>query len=216
MVLQIKSIRNNQMQDTVSPTLAIDSTPLLSNIVLYCLSQGQAADLALDDQFMNARYREHQIVRLFEFASTQLHIEPSVRPVARAFEVNHTVLVRAELRSYDDPPARGRHREPSADCEPELIVWLANRAENQKAVNRTELLHECTEPFGKGITRGWIDSFITGHAHQLFETKSIPQENTRLEVPRVFLEAAIDGFRDHVHNGCAELVFDLDEIGGSE
>jgi hypothetical protein len=28
----------------------------------------------LDAQFMNARFRAHQIVRLIEFASTELHI----------------------------------------------------------------------------------------------------------------------------------------------
>jgi hypothetical protein len=57
---------------------------------------------------------------------------------------------------------------------------------------------------------------ITRHAHEIFETKSIPQENPRLEVPRVFLKAAIDEFRDHVHNACAELVFNLDEVNVSE
>jgi hypothetical protein len=66
------------------------------------------------------------------------------------------------------------------------------------------------------ITRGWVDSFITRHAYKLFETKSIPQENPRLEMPRIFLEAAIDGFRDHVHNACAELVFNLNKIGMNE
>jgi hypothetical protein len=88
MISQIKFIRNSQMQDAVSPALAIDPTALLSNIVRYCLSEGQAADLALDGQFINARYCAHQIVFLFEFASTQLHIELSARAVARAFEVN--------------------------------------------------------------------------------------------------------------------------------
>jgi hypothetical protein len=51
---------------------------------------------------------------------------------------------------------------------------------------------------------------------QLFETKSVPQENPRLDVPRAFLEAATDGFRDHIHNACAELLFNLEEIGISE
>jgi hypothetical protein len=87
----------------------------------------------------------------------------------------------------------------------ELVEWLANKVANHRAVNRRELLHECTERFGKNIPRGWVDSFITRHAHELFETKSIPQDNLRLEVPRIFLEAAIDVFRDHVHNACAEL-----------
>jgi UDP-2,3-diacylglucosamine pyrophosphatase LpxH len=204
------------MQDALSPVLAIDSSPLLSNIVRYCLSEGQAVDLVLDGQFMNARYRAHQIVCLFEFASTQLRIELSARAVARAFEVSHTVVARAELRSYDDPLARGRPRELSAECEQKLVEWLANKAANHRAVNRTELLHGYSERFGKSMTRTRIDSFITGHTHELFETKSIPQEYPRLKVPLVFLEAAIDAFRNNVHNACAELVFNLDEIGVTE
>jgi hypothetical protein len=35
-------------------------------------------------------------------------------------------------------------------------------------------------------------------------------------VPRIFLEAAIEGVRTHVQNACADLVFNLDEIGISE
>jgi hypothetical protein len=35
-------------------------------------------------------------------------------------------------------------------------------------------------------------------------------------VPTAFLEVAIDGFREHVHSACPELVFNLDEIGISE
>jgi hypothetical protein len=122
-------------------------------------------------------------------------------------------VARADLRGYNNSPARGRHRKLSADYEHELVEWLANKAANHRTVNQTDLLHECTERFGKIITRGWVDSFIPRHAPELFETNSIPQENPRLEVPRVFLEAAIDGFRDHVHNVCTELVFNLDKIG---
>jgi hypothetical protein len=84
------------------------------------------------------------------------------------------------------------------------------------AVNKTELLHECNERFGKKITRGWVDSFVKRHNEQLVETKSIPQENPRLEVPRAFLGAAIEGFQNHVHNSRAELIFNLGKIGMSE
>jgi hypothetical protein len=86
------------MQDAISPALAIEPTPLLSNIVRHCLSEGQAADLALNDRFMNGRYHAHQIVHLFEFASTELHVELSARAVARAFEVSHTVVARRAER----------------------------------------------------------------------------------------------------------------------
>jgi hypothetical protein len=97
MISQDKFIRNSQVQDTVSPAFAIDPTPFLSNIGRYCLSESHGADLSLGDQFTNARYRAHQIVHLFEFASTQLRIELSARAVGRAFEVSHTVVARAEL-----------------------------------------------------------------------------------------------------------------------
>jgi transposase len=120
---------------------------------------------------MNARDCAHQIVRLFEFASTQPPTELSARAVARAFEVSHMVVTRAELRGYHDPSAHGRHRELSADCKQELVEWLANKAANHRAVNRTELLHECTERVGKSITRGCVDSLITRHAHELLKPK---------------------------------------------
>jgi hypothetical protein len=79
-----------------------------------------------------------------------------------------------------------------------------------------ELLHECNKRFGKSITRGWVDSFLTRHAEQLFETKSVPQKSPRLEVLRLFLQAGFNAFRDHIHQACPELVFNLDEIGISE
>jgi hypothetical protein len=53
-------------------------------------------------------------------------------------------------------------------------------------------------------------------ADDIFETKSSPQENQRLAVPRAFLEVGIEEIKTHVQNACAELVFNLDEIGISE
>jgi hypothetical protein len=47
------------------------------------------------------------------------------------------------------------------------------------------------------------------------QTKSVPRANPRLEMPRIFLEAAVDWFRNHVHNACAKFVFNLDEVGSS-
>jgi hypothetical protein len=162
---------------------------------------------------MNARFRAHQIVRLTEFASTELQITLSPRTVARAFEIAHLAVKRTQLRGYDDLPARGRHHELVVGAEQQLVDWITARAANNVAVNGTEFVHECNERFGKRIKRGWVDSFLTRHAEQLFETKSIPQENPRFEVPRVFPQTGLDRFRDHVHQACAELVFNLDESG---
>jgi hypothetical protein len=51
---------------------------------------------------------------------------------------------------------------------------------------------------------------------QTFEVECSPQENQRLEVYRVFLEAGIEGIRTHGQKSCADLVFNPDEIGVSE
>jgi hypothetical protein len=50
----------------------------------------------------------------------------------------------------------------------------------------------------------------------LSEVKSTPQEDARLEVPRVFLDETIRCLREYVKGMTAELVFNLDEVGVSE
>jgi hypothetical protein len=109
-----------------------------------------------------------------------------------------------------------RHQQIVADSEQELIDWIANKTINKTLVNNPELFHKRNERFKQKIRQGWVDSFVEPHAEKLFETTSVPQENQRLEVLRAFLETAIEGFRDYVHNSCAELGFNLDEIGMSE
>jgi hypothetical protein len=61
-----------------------------------------------------------------------------------------------------------------------------------------------------------MESFIQHHTEELSKTKSVPQENSRVEMARTFPEVTIEGFRDYIHNSYAELVFNLDEIGINE
>jgi hypothetical protein len=204
------------MAEAYSPTGSIDLLALLPQITRYCLSAGQMTDLALKTQFVNARCRSHQMVRLMEFSSTELYFNLSIRSVARAFNITHCAVQRALLRGYENPPGPGRHQELSPEDEQALVEWTAKKAHNHTAVTRTELLNSCIETFAMAVTRGLVDSFLSRDAAELFEMKRSPQENQRLEVPRVFLEAVIEGIRSHVHNACADLVFNLDEIGISE
>jgi hypothetical protein len=83
------------MAEADAPAPPIDRPTLLPQITRYCLSAGQTADLALDTQLVNARYRAHQIVHLMEFSSTELHCNLSIRSVARAFNIAHSAVKRA-------------------------------------------------------------------------------------------------------------------------
>jgi hypothetical protein len=76
-------------------------------------------------------------------------------------------------------------------------------------MNRTELMHDCGEYFGKQIPRGWVDSLLAHHAAELFETKYVPQE-------KPLLEAAVEESRKYVYHSWAELVVNRGEIGMSE
>jgi hypothetical protein len=127
--------------------------------------------------------------------------------------ISPTARSSALLRGYEDLPGRRRYRELSPEEDHALVEWIAKKAHNNTAVTRTELLNYCIATFGTAVTRGWVDSLLSRHTAEPFETKSSPRENQRLEVPRVFLEAAIKGIRTHVQNACADFVFDLDEIG---
>jgi hypothetical protein len=73
-------------------------------MIRCCLSEGEASRLALDEQFMNARFLPHQIMRLIELSSADLHVALSARSVGCAFDVNHFAVARAKLRGYENPP----------------------------------------------------------------------------------------------------------------
>jgi hypothetical protein len=60
------------MKDAGNSAPPVDPSRLVLNIIRYCLSEREGAHLALDRQFMSARFRAHQIVRLLEFSSTAL------------------------------------------------------------------------------------------------------------------------------------------------
>jgi hypothetical protein len=68
---------------------------------------------------MDARFRGNQIIRLVEFASTELHIDLSVSRVAGALKVSHSAMKRAKLRGKD-PPVQVQHHELAAGAEQQL------------------------------------------------------------------------------------------------
>jgi hypothetical protein len=58
-----------------------------------------------------------------------------------------------------------------------------------------------------------MNSFVLRHPDRIFNTKSVPQEQQRLQVHRMFLERTVHDRNEHVQGRAAELVFNLDEVG---
>jgi hypothetical protein len=61
-----------------------------------------------------------------------------------------------------------------------------------------------------------VNSFILRHPDEIIGQKSVPLEQQRLQVPRVFLDGAVQNLNEHVQRCLGELAFNLDEVGISD
>jgi hypothetical protein len=60
-----------------------------------------------------------------------------------------------------------------------------------------------TSQFKHSITRGWVGSLILRHADEIIQTKSVSQEQQRLQVPRLFLNRIVQNLNEHVQGRVA-------------
>jgi hypothetical protein len=139
-----------------------------------------------------------------------------LRAIARAFEVRPKDVRHALAEGGAIPKGCGAHHALEGSTEERLLEWIANNAKKHTPVNRMEVLHYCRETLGAVLTKGWVDFFLISHQTEFFETTSRPQENPRFEIPRSLLDAMLECLRQQVQDRCAELVFNLDEVGISE
>jgi hypothetical protein len=133
---------------------------ILPRIIQQCLCEGDACELALDNNFVNARFRAHQIYYLYTFRLNRLHRRLVVKVIARAFDVQLKDVRHALEKGETIPKTRGKYPALEVDTEQHLIDWITKNAQNHTAVIRTELLHDCGETFGAAVTPGWVDSFL--------------------------------------------------------
>jgi hypothetical protein len=79
-----------------------------------------------------------------------------------------------------------------------------------------EIKNDCREVSKITVTRGWVDSFISGHSAELIEKKSLPRGQPGVQVARVFLERTVCGMHDVVKRRPADVVLNLDEVRVSD
>jgi hypothetical protein len=142
--------------------------------------------LVLDNNFVNARFRAHQICHLHIFGLNGLHKRLVVKAIARAFDVQSKDVRHTLEKGETIPKGREEHPALEVDTEQYLIDWITKNAQNHTTVNRPELFHYCDETFGAAVTPGWVNSFLFQHKLEQSETIPRPQEKPRLEVPRSF------------------------------
>jgi hypothetical protein len=151
-----------------------------------------------------------------DFAQRNDGQDLSIYQLSRAFGCDAGRVKAALENDLNDPKVRGRHFAFDDESEIQILEWIRSQAEKCAPVTRTDIRHHCNVKYSRSISRRWVDSFILRHKADLFETKSTPQEDARLEVPRAFLDEMVNYLREHVQGIKSELVFNLDEVGMSE
>jgi hypothetical protein len=125
-------------------------------------------------------------------------------------------LREALTHGLEQPKVRESHLAIDDGSEAGILEWIEAQPEKCNPVTRTDLRHYCQTKYPVSISRGSVDSFILRRPEDVAEAKSASQEDTRLEVPDVFLNETIRGLSKYVQWMKAELVFDLNEAGISE
>jgi hypothetical protein len=136
--------------------------------------------------------------------------------LSRVSECQPTRIKAALDNRLEALKVRGRHMAVDENSEAEILEWINAQAEKCNPITRTDLWHYCEVKYFISISRGLVDLFILHHRDDLTETKSTSQEETRLEVPRAFLDETMCCLREYVQGMKADLVINLNEVGMSE
>jgi hypothetical protein len=204
------------MSETTAAAPAIPLDVLIPSLSQYCLNPRVLRLLQRDENFQALQWRCHQIYYVHDFATSKLNIPISIGALKRAFQCPRNCVTQALAHGLEAPQGRGRHLSLDAEIEQELLVWIEGNAANSTAVTGADVRAHIQKRYHLAVTRGWVNSFIGRNLDRLCKVKSAPQESTRLEVPRRFLDQTIRCLTELVHGCRAELVFNLDEVGISD
>jgi hypothetical protein len=103
---------------------------ILLHIIQQCLCEGDTCKLALDSNFVNARFRAHQIYYLHIFGLNRLYRRLAVKAVARAFDVQPKAVRHALEKGETIPKGRAEHPALEVDTEQHLTDWITKNVQN--------------------------------------------------------------------------------------
>jgi hypothetical protein len=128
-----------------------------------------------------------------------------------------TAVIRRILRKGpENPQPRGRHQALDPAIESAILTLVLDAFKNGKGMMPKELLQMVRETDNPKLTKGSVHFFIGRHLDVLQLCRSLPQEDTRMTVPRAYLEQHIATMKTHIVGKFSELIFNLDEVGSSE
>jgi hypothetical protein len=151
-----------------------------------------------------------------DIAESHYNIRVTINALMRAFEYPRSRAQAALAHELDDPGQRGKHAARDEDREQQILDWIRPNAEQDTPVRKTEIMDHYTAKFKIKSTRGCVNSFVLQHLGDVIQTKSAPQDEQWLQVPRACLERKVKDLNYQVQGCVTDLVFNLDEVGISD
>jgi hypothetical protein len=188
----------------------------LSRLAEVCVPKLICKFLRKEALFQSIGLRYQQIAYVSDIAESQDNTSISINDLARAFDCPQSRVKSALEHRLNPPTYREKDTALDPDHQQQILEWIRQNAERSIPLTKGEIKDYCISQFQVPITRSWANSFVLRRADGIVQTKSSPQEEQRLQVPRAFLESTIHDLNEHVDGCVVELVFNLDDVGISD
>jgi hypothetical protein len=167
--------------------------------------------LFADAEFSSILDKSYQVCFLHEYIGATLHSELTTNQLAIIFQMNVRTARKYLLREREDPRAPGRNRALDEISESELATIIIETFNEREAMTKRHALALARERYSPNWTKGWLHAVVGFHLDVLQICRSLPQEDTRLTVPKEYLEVHIEHVKSIVAGKFSEFVFNRGE-----
>jgi hypothetical protein len=128
----------------------------------------------------------YQILIIVASARAELGIDITIESRVCALNWSCHAVQSTLANGFDQPKSRLRHRALRPESEVNILTSTRKQAEKSVPLTRTDSKHYFREVCKFEVSPGWIHLLILRHSAEFAEKKKSPQEEPRLQVPRVF------------------------------
>lgn len=168
------------------------------------------------DGFSDCDSRNAQLLFVRDFCRTNCGITANNAFLSVAFGLSPGNVAKILCKARKAPQAPGRPLSLTEDQEAAVIAYIHETSRTRNFVTRAAILRFIEENMGKTLTHGWIHTFLSRHAGEVILRVARPQENPRLQTPRLYLNQYISLLQRVIELSPAELIFNIDESGLSD
>ena len=171
--------------------------------------------LLRNPEFQSLQYRNHQLCFLHKYASELNEFKLTYDQLAFIFGMCRITVSRSIANGPQNPKPLGRHMALEGDKEEIIVNQIIQMSNEGKSMTQRQILSFVKERFNLSLTKGWVNQFFLRNRDKIKKCRSLPQEDSRLLIPRAHLREHIHNMHKHVDGRLSELVFNLDEVGTS-